>query len=225
MAARLARLSTRLATVEAYLGVDEPPPAAAGRGLAVPAAPAVPAREVSASGLVGAKKKEVKVDIYRDTLLRYAGYANEVGEAFRPMVPRWVLPSYGVAIVYVIADAQDKTRAAYQQSKAHTPDGAPDAWLAAQQVPPVPPPASLHAADAVMDPIPHPCRVATAWSGSCWLPSAYRASSSTRRAPHAGPWRGAVLCCAVLWRGVMSSPAARQLSASPRRWCTTSGSG
>ena len=27
-----------------------------------------------------------EVDIYRDTPLRYAGYANEVGEAFRALV-------------------------------------------------------------------------------------------------------------------------------------------
>merc|ERR1712129_271302 len=50
-------------------------------------------------------------DIYRDTLLRYAGYANEVGEAFAPLVPAVVVPvSYGVAITYVIADTVDKFR-------------------------------------------------------------------------------------------------------------------
>ena len=49
-----------------------------------------------------------EVDIYRDTLLRYAGYANEVGEAFSPLVPSWCVPaSYGVAITYVIADTVD----------------------------------------------------------------------------------------------------------------------
>jgi len=52
-----------------------------------------------------------EVDIYRDTLLRYAGYANEVGEAFAPLVPAVVVPvSYGVAITYVIADTVDKFR-------------------------------------------------------------------------------------------------------------------
>ena len=59
-----------------------------------------------------------EVDIYRDTLLRYAGYANEVGEAFSPLVPSWCVPaSYGVAITYVIADTVDKTRKAYSGSK------------------------------------------------------------------------------------------------------------
>lgn len=54
-----------------------------------------------------------EVDIYRDTLLRYAGYANEVGEAFAPLVPPIVVPaSYGVAITYVLADTIDKTRKA-----------------------------------------------------------------------------------------------------------------
>jgi len=55
--------------------------------------------------------KDGEVDIYRDTLLRYAGYANEVGEAFAPLVPAVVVPaSYGVAITYVIADTVDKFR-------------------------------------------------------------------------------------------------------------------
>lgn len=52
-----------------------------------------------------------EVDIYRDTLLRYAGYANEVGEAFAPIVaPIFVPASYAVAITYVFADTIDKTR-------------------------------------------------------------------------------------------------------------------
>lgn len=32
-------------------------------------------------------------DIWRDSALRYAGYANEIGEAFRFITPRLVLPS------------------------------------------------------------------------------------------------------------------------------------
>jgi fission process protein 1 len=52
-----------------------------------------------------------EVDIYRDTALRYAGYANEVGEAFAPLTPGWCVPaSYAVAITYVVADTVDKTR-------------------------------------------------------------------------------------------------------------------
>lgn len=59
-----------------------------------------------------------EIDIYRDTLLRYAGYANEVGEAFAPLVPAIFVPaSYGVAITYVLADTIDKTRKALQGGK------------------------------------------------------------------------------------------------------------
>jgi len=62
--------------------------------------------------------EEKEVDIYRDTLLRYAGYANEVGEAFAPLVPAIVVPaSYGVAITYVLADTVDKTRKALTGGK------------------------------------------------------------------------------------------------------------
>lgn len=52
---------------------------------------------------------EKKVDIYRDTILRYAGYLNEIGEAFRPVVPSYVVSlSYVLAITYVLADARSK---------------------------------------------------------------------------------------------------------------------
>lgn len=50
-----------------------------------------------------------KIDIYRDTPLRYAGYLNEVGEAFRPLVPvEAVILSYVGAITYVMADGFSK---------------------------------------------------------------------------------------------------------------------
>ncbi|NXW48859.1 MTFP1 protein, partial [Nyctiprogne leucopyga] len=52
-------------------------------------------------------------DLYRDTWVRYLGYANEVGESFRPLVPVQVVwASYGVATAYVTADAIDKGRRA-----------------------------------------------------------------------------------------------------------------
>lgn len=42
-----------------------------------------------------------------------SGYANEVGESFRPLVPVPVVwASYGVATAYVTADAIDKGRKA-----------------------------------------------------------------------------------------------------------------
>ncbi|KAH0515709.1 Mitochondrial fission process protein 1 [Microtus ochrogaster] len=52
-------------------------------------------------------------DLYRDTWVRYLGYANEVGEAFRSMVPKAVVwLSYGVSSSYVLADAIDKGKKA-----------------------------------------------------------------------------------------------------------------
>ncbi|XP_012513449.1 PREDICTED: mitochondrial fission process protein 1 isoform X1 [Propithecus coquereli] len=52
-------------------------------------------------------------DLYRDTWVRYLGYANEVGEAFRSLVPVAVVwLSYGVASSYVLADAIDKGKKA-----------------------------------------------------------------------------------------------------------------
>ncbi|XP_030075018.1 mitochondrial fission process protein 1 [Microcaecilia unicolor] len=48
-------------------------------------------------------------DLYRDTWVRYLGYANEVGESFRALIPvSLVWASYGVATAYVTADAIDK---------------------------------------------------------------------------------------------------------------------
>jgi len=41
----------------------------------------------------------------REVPLRYLGYANEVGEAFRYQVPKLVVPSYVVAFGYCIMDA------------------------------------------------------------------------------------------------------------------------
>ncbi|KAF4112700.1 mitochondrial fission process protein 1 [Onychostoma macrolepis] len=61
-----------------------------------------------------------EVDIYRDTWVRYLGYANEVGEAFRALVPvSAVWASYAVATAYVSADALDKGRKA---AAAHAED-------------------------------------------------------------------------------------------------------
>ncbi|KAJ1526947.1 hypothetical protein ONE63_008495 [Megalurothrips usitatus] len=50
-----------------------------------------------------------EVDIYRDTPLRFMGYTNEVGEAFRPLIHKnWVNLSYVAASLYVLADVRDK---------------------------------------------------------------------------------------------------------------------
>ena len=50
-----------------------------------------------------------EVDIFRDTPVRFLGYANEVGEAFRSMVNKSVVHgSYAVAFGYVFMDVIDK---------------------------------------------------------------------------------------------------------------------
>eukprot|EP00966_Prymnesium_polylepis_P043318 1005325-Prymnesium_polylepis.1 len=49
------------------------------------------------------------IDIYRDSPLRYMGYANECGEAFRPLIDvSIVYITYVGAITYILADTYDK---------------------------------------------------------------------------------------------------------------------
>ena len=57
----------------------------------------------------------LQYDVFRDSPLRYAGYANEVGESFRYQFPRFVIPSYGISGLYVIADAISKGHDAWQE--------------------------------------------------------------------------------------------------------------
>ncbi|CAD5112175.1 unnamed protein product [Dimorphilus gyrociliatus] len=57
-------------------------------------------------------------DIFRDTWIRYMGYANEVGEAFRGIISkRAVGLSYIVASGYVVADASSKAINTYEENK------------------------------------------------------------------------------------------------------------
>ncbi|KAK3930349.1 Mitochondrial fission process protein 1 [Frankliniella fusca] len=50
-----------------------------------------------------------EIDIYRDTPLRFLGYTNEVGEAFRPLIHKTIVNlSYASAFLYVLADVRDK---------------------------------------------------------------------------------------------------------------------
>mmetsp|Transcript_17887 Transcript_17887/g.41764 ORF Transcript_17887/g.41764 Transcript_17887/m.41764 type:complete len:176 (-) Transcript_17887:2562-3089(-) len=44
-------------------------------------------------------------NIFRDSLLRYCGYANEIGESFRYQYPRLVRPTYVVAFAYCLSDS------------------------------------------------------------------------------------------------------------------------
>ncbi|CAM9721657.1 unnamed protein product, partial [Laminaria digitata] len=56
-------------------------------------------------------------DIWRNSVLRYAGYANEVGESFRFIAPKLVAPSYAVSFGYVCGDTADKAYKEYSQGK------------------------------------------------------------------------------------------------------------
>lgn len=59
-----------------------------------------------------------EIDLYRDTPVRYLGYANEVGEAFRSLIPKslvWL--SYGISASYVLADTADKGYHIYQNDQ------------------------------------------------------------------------------------------------------------
>ena len=59
--------------------------------------------------------QESDYDIFRDSYVRYLGYANEVGESFRPLVHvNFVWATYAVASGYVIADSVDKMYRAKQ---------------------------------------------------------------------------------------------------------------
>ncbi|XP_041348878.1 mitochondrial fission process protein 1-like [Gigantopelta aegis] len=59
-------------------------------------------------------------DIFKDTIIRYLGYANEVGEAFRSLIHvRFVHLSYVVASSYVVADSVHKGYKAAQNT--HVP--------------------------------------------------------------------------------------------------------
>ena len=62
-----------------------------------------------------------KYNIFRDSLLRYCGYANEVGESFRYQYPRLVVPSYVVAFGYCLADSMS---AGYQVMSSEEGGGA-----------------------------------------------------------------------------------------------------
>mmetsp|Transcript_59446 Transcript_59446/g.140069 ORF Transcript_59446/g.140069 Transcript_59446/m.140069 type:complete len:167 (-) Transcript_59446:61-561(-) len=60
-------------------------------------------------------QKRPEHDVFKDTPLRYLGYANELGESFRPLISRFLYRgSYVVAGTYVLADSADKTIKAFK---------------------------------------------------------------------------------------------------------------
>lgn len=63
------------------------------------------------------KCEETEYDVFRDSPLRHCGYADEVGEAFRAVVPRSVVyAGYGVSLLYTLGDITDKAlRCKHQQ--------------------------------------------------------------------------------------------------------------
>ncbi|CAM9315338.1 unnamed protein product [Chrysoparadoxa australica] len=65
-----------------------------------------------------------KVDIWRDSYLRYLGYANELGESLRYRFPALVVPSYLVSGAYVLGDTRDKAIAADDAGKSAVKAGA-----------------------------------------------------------------------------------------------------
>jgi fission process protein 1 len=61
---------------------------------------------------------EKEYDIFKDSELRYIGYSNEIGEAFRPIIPsRIVTYSYILEFVYFISDTIHKGHKAYIENK------------------------------------------------------------------------------------------------------------
>ncbi|GMF20176.1 unnamed protein product [Phytophthora fragariaefolia] len=62
--------------------------------------------------------KHHEPDIWRESLVRYLGYANELGESFRPIAARLVAPSYVVAFGYVLGDTYDKASKAHSKAAA-----------------------------------------------------------------------------------------------------------
>jgi fission process protein 1 len=60
----------------------------------------------SAAGLDSNKGNNEKAcNVFRDSPVRFLGYANEVGESFRYQFPRFVTPSYVLAFGYCFMDA------------------------------------------------------------------------------------------------------------------------
>ncbi|KAF6198407.1 hypothetical protein GE061_008155 [Apolygus lucorum] len=65
--------------------------------------------------------QDPEVDVFRNTPVRYLGYANEVGEAFRSVIDKkLVWASYGVASLYVLADTVSKAASVWKSEDENT---------------------------------------------------------------------------------------------------------
>lgn len=61
---------------------------------------------------------EKETDVFRDTGLRYLGYANDFGEAFRSIIgPVWAHRTYWIAGAYAAADSLSKGKDAFKEAK------------------------------------------------------------------------------------------------------------
>ena len=66
------------------------------------------------------KKAPKEYDIYKDSYLRYLGYSNEIGEAFRKVTSRgFVIFTYLLEFGYFAGDTCHKGHKAYVNSKDH----------------------------------------------------------------------------------------------------------
>jgi len=63
------------------------------------------------------KEEEEEFDFWRESLARYLGYSNELGEALRPVLPAAYVASYVAAFSYVFADSLDKASRADKKAK------------------------------------------------------------------------------------------------------------
>ena len=61
------------------------------------------------------EEKEKEFDIFRDSPVRYLGYANEIGESFRPIFPKLVVPS-SRCLLNRSADTLDKAKKHYDKT-------------------------------------------------------------------------------------------------------------
>ena len=66
---------------------------------------------------------EQDFDVFRDSPVRYLGYANEVGESFRYQFPKFVTPSYIISFGYCLADAGTKGYDTYNEAIARIKAG------------------------------------------------------------------------------------------------------
>ena len=80
-------------------------------------------------------KDNHEYNIFRDSLVRYLGYANEVGESFRYQFPKLVTPSYIVSFGYCFADAATSGFRAYNEAnKSDSPNAIASSFVSSADV-------------------------------------------------------------------------------------------